>query len=618
VREALRNPIDVLNSLKSKTCEENYRFERLYRNLYNPEFFLLAYQNIYANEGNMTEGTDGKTIDGMGMNRINGLIEQMKNHSYQPNPARRIYIKKKNGKLRPLGIPSVDDKLVQEIVRMILESIYEDTFSKNSHGFRPERSCHTALKQIKCEFTAVKWFIEGDIKGFFDNINHQIMVALLRKRIKDEYFLALIWKFLKAGYLEDWVYNKTYSGTPQGSIISPLLSNIYLNEFDKYMESYKKDFDKGNGRTENPEYRHWEYKLKYIRHKKHPKTKWETLTAEEKKPVIKYAKGLKKQMHVLPYSDQMDEGYKRLVYVRYADDWLCGVIGSKEDAESIKADIKRYLYETLKLELSDEKTLITHSSNDKAKFLGYEIYTTKDESIKRHKNGKTRRTRMGRIQLYIPKEKWLDKLTEYGALQIKYDKNNGNREIYKPVHRNYLVNNDDLEILMQYNSEIRGMYNYYRIADNVSVLNDFFYVMKFSMFKTYGRKYQKRIGQIRKQFGYDKEFGVEYETKKGKQKMFFYNEGFKKENMQVIISASVDKVPSISRRYGRSGMIARLKANKCEYCGATDVPMEVHHVKKLKNLKGKKNWERHMIAMRRKTMVLCLGCHQKLHAGKLD
>lgn len=214
----MRNPIDVLNSLKSKSCNENYKFERLYRNLYNPDFYLLAYQNIYANEGNMTEGADGKTIDGMGMNRINGLIAQMKNHSYQPKPARRTYIKKKNGKLRPLGIPSVDDKLVQEIVRMILESIYDDSFSERSHGFRPNRSCHTALKQIKCEFTAVKWFIEGDIKGFFDNIDHQIMVALLRKRIQDEYFLALVWKFLKAGYLEDWVYHKTYSGTPQGGL----------------------------------------------------------------------------------------------------------------------------------------------------------------------------------------------------------------------------------------------------------------------------------------------------------------------------------------------------------------------------------------------------------------
>lgn len=620
VREALRSPIDVLNSLQSKSRNEDYKYERLYRNLYNPEFYLLAYQNIYDSEGNMTEGTDGKTIDGMGTERINSLIEKMKNYSYQPCPARRKYIEKKGNskKKRPLGIPSVDDKIVQEIVKMILESIFEPTFQETSHGFRPNRSCHTALLQIKKEFTAAKWFIEGDIRGFFDNIDHQIMVEMLRKRIKDEHFLGLIWKFLKAGYLEDWVYHSTYSGTPQGSIISPILSNIYLNEFDKFMEKYKKSFSKGNGRTRNMEYRHWEYKLKYIRHKKYPKSKWETMTPEERKPIIKRARKLKQKMHSIPYSDQMDKGYKRLVYVRYADDWLCGVIGSKEDAETIKADIKKYLLDELKLELSDEKTLITHSSDSKANFLGYEIFTTKDESLKKHENkGYTRRTRMGRIRLFVPKEKWFNKLMEYGALEIKYDPGKYNQEVYKPVHRNYLVNNDDLDILMQYNSEIRGMYNYYRIADNASVLNNFFYVMKFSLFKTLARKYQKRISQIRKMYGRDKEFGVEYETKKGKQKMYLYNEGFKKDPTP-IFRQSIDNVPSIRRRYSRNGLISRLKANQCEKCGCTDQPMEVHHVKKLKNLKGKKNWERHMIAMRRKTMVLCKTCHEKLHKGLLD
>jgi len=212
----MRNPIDVLNSLGSKSLNPDYQYERLYRNLYNSEFYMTAYQNIYANTGNMTAGTDGKTIDGMGMERIQKLIVSMKDHSYQPNPARRTYIKKKNGKLRPLGIPSFDDKLVQEIVRMILESIYESTFSNRSHGFRPNRSCHTALKQIQANFTSVKWFIEGDIKSFFDTIDHAVLVNILRKRIHDEYFLSLIWKFLKAGYVENWAYRPTYSGTPQG------------------------------------------------------------------------------------------------------------------------------------------------------------------------------------------------------------------------------------------------------------------------------------------------------------------------------------------------------------------------------------------------------------------
>lgn len=215
----MRNPVNMLSSLEKHSGNLNYTFERLYRNLYNRELFLLAYQNIYAAEGNMTKGVDGKTIDGMSLKRIDKLIKQLKDESYRPNPSRRVYIPKKSGKMRPLGIPSFDDKLVQEVLRMILESIYENSFEKTSHRFRPDKSCHTALNQIQRNFTGTKWFVEGDIKGFFDNINHNKMIGVLSKRIKDELFLRLIRKFLKAGYLEDWTYHKTYSGTPQGGII---------------------------------------------------------------------------------------------------------------------------------------------------------------------------------------------------------------------------------------------------------------------------------------------------------------------------------------------------------------------------------------------------------------
>ena len=165
----MRSPENVLESLKSKACNQSYKYERLYRNLYNPQFYLLAYQRIQAKPGNMTAGTDGKTIDGMGMARINALIEKMRDFSYQPNPARRTYIPKSNGKMRPLGIPSFDDKLIQEVVRLILESIYEPTFIDHSHGFRMNKSCHTALKYVQKYFSGTKWFVEGDTKGCFGN-----------------------------------------------------------------------------------------------------------------------------------------------------------------------------------------------------------------------------------------------------------------------------------------------------------------------------------------------------------------------------------------------------------------------------------------------------------------
>ena len=250
----MRNPEYVLKSLKNKSEDTNYKYDRLYRNLYNVNFFLKAYGNIYAKEGNMTEGIDSKTIDGMSIKRIEKLIEKLKDEKYVPNPVKRTYIPKKNGKKRPLGIPSIDDKLVQEVVRMILNEIYENSFSTNSHGFRENRSCHTALKQIKGHYDGARWFVEGDIESFFDNIDHHKLIEILKEKIKDEKFIRLIWKFLRAGYLEQWVYHKTYSGTPQGGILSPLLANIYLDKLDKFIEKYTEKFNKGIKRKLNNDY----------------------------------------------------------------------------------------------------------------------------------------------------------------------------------------------------------------------------------------------------------------------------------------------------------------------------------------------------------------------------
>lgn len=613
MREALRNPNDVLSSLSKNAKDQSYQYERLYRNLYNSEFFLLAYQNIYANDGNMTAGTDGKTIDGMGMERVNRLIESLKDHSYQPKPAKRQYIKKKNGKMRPLGVPSFDDKLVQEVARMILESIYEPNFSNLSHGFRPERSCHTALMHVQRNFTGVKWFVEGDIKGFFDNIDHQTMVSILRKRIKDEYFLGLIWKFLKAGYLENWTFHNTYSGTPQGSVISPILSNIYLNEFDEYVKEYTKKFNKGKVRAGNGEYSKIRNKIGRLKSGRYSKKNWEQFSNEEKASAKLHLKGLYDELYKYTRTDPMDEGYRRLVYVRYADDWLCGVIGSKNDAETIKADFKDFLSKKLQLELSDEKTLITNAQ-DKARFLGYDICAYADGGFIIDKNGRKMRSRNSKIKLLVPHEKWQRKLTDYGALKIKIGEDG--KEIYHPTHRPNLIRNDDIEILTQYNAEIRGLYNYYRLANNVSILNTFGYIMKKSMFQTFGAKYQLRVSGVRKKYGY-KNFGVEYMTKAGIKTAYFYDKGFRKDRTNVG-TGEVDLIPKLHGNAARTSLVARLKASKCEWCGAENVELEIHHVKKLKNLQGKKTWEKRMIARKRKTMALCKACHARLHAGKLD
>lgn len=610
----MRNPKNVLESLTSKAANEDYHYKRLYRNLYNPEFFLLAYERIQAKPGNMTAGNDGNTIDGMSMKRIDSLIQKLKDFSYQPKPARRTYIPKANGKMRPLGIPAFDDKLVQEVVRMILESIYEPTFQNSSHGFRPKRSCHTALQYIKRNYTGVKWFVEGDIKGCFDNVDHHVLVRILRRRIKDEYFISLIWKFLKAGYMEDWVYHNTYSGTPQGSLISPILANIYLNELDVFMAKYAESFNCGKGRKINPAYK---MPLDVRRGKQEWLKRNSTKISEEKRQkVMTEIRELNNYLSTVPYSDPMDTEYKRVVYVRYADDFLIGVIGSKEDAKQVKIDVGEFIKEQLHLEMSPEKTLITHG-NDFARFLGYLVTVSREQNRTRTKNGFTRRTYVGKVKLYVPKEKWLNRLLSYGALKISYDKAHGNKEVWEPVRRPGLIRLDDIEILNQYNAEVRGMYNYYRLANNATVLNAFVYVMKYSMYKTFAGKYRTSMRKIIRKYCRNKDFTVSYQTKSGTKSVVFYNQGVRR-NDKVIATENPDIIgrTNENRRYTR--LTDRLQGHVCEFCGAETEDIEIHHIRKLKDLSGRAEWERHMIARKRKTMALCHSCHVKLHNGKLD
>lgn len=602
----MRNPETVLNNLVQSTIKRDYKFERLYRNLFNKEFYILAYARLAPKVGNMTKGTSEITIDGFSMKRIENLISQMRNEKYQPNPVRRVYIPKSNGKQRPLGIPTFEDKLVQEVIRMILEAIYDKTFSKSSHGFRPNKSCHTALAEIQVKFTGAKWFVEGDIASFFDNINHHILIKLLCKKIKDERFIRLIWKFLRAGYLEEWKYHKTFSGSPQGGIISPILSNIYLNELDKYMKEYKQKFDKGTARKKNPKYKQIDNKIQRL------KKKLQTIDkhSETRNEILSNIKRLKEEVISIPYSLPIDENYRRIFYTRYADDFIIGVIGSKQDAVNIKQDISNFLCERLDIKLSDEKTLITHSSKF-ARFLGYDIAISRNKSTKKYANGQKKRAHSYRCNLYLPKDIWIKKIKELGVLLVKKD------GTWRPTHRPYLLHLSDIEILNIYNAEIRGLYNYYKLAKNVSVLNKFMYFMKYSLYMTFAAKYNSSVPKVLKKYQHKGKFTVAYQTNKGQKTLHLYDEGFKMDRT-VFKSKAVDEIPNTYVYSAPTELTQRLLANECEWCGETKKPVEVHHIKKLKDLEGKARWEKVMIARRRKTMVLCVPCHHKLHAGKLD
>lgn len=601
----MRSPERVLNSLNEHSKDSSYKFERLYRLLFNEELFYVAYQKIASNGGSTTKGSDGRSIDEMSLARIETLIASLKDESYQPHPSRRVHIPKKNGKTRPLGIPAFEDKLVQEVVRMILEAIYEGHFETTSHGFRPKRSCHTALLHIQKTFNGAKWFIEGDIKGFFDNIDHDVLVGILRERISDDRFIRLIRKFLKAGYVEDWTFHNTYSGTPQGGIVSPILANIYLDKLDKYVKEYIQHFDKGTKRRPGKESNNLANERKRtVRKLKKVKD------GTEKAALVARLKAIEQERAAFPNGDEMDESYRRLKYIRYADDFILGVIGSKEEAQRIKEDIKSFLSASLALELSEEKTLITHTGKS-AKFLGYEITVTRDNHQRRDVRGCLRRTYGKRVRLNVSMATLRDKLLEYGAMEIKL--RNG-KEVWKPKCRSGLIFNDDLEILDRYNRETVGFCNYYLIANNCVVLHNFRYIMEYSMYKTFAGKYRSTVRKINKKYRYNKLFTVKYEQKGAIKSRTFYKTSFKRRT--TAFNGSCDIEPYSIADVSRTNLTDRLKAEKCELCGATG-KLIMHHVRNLKDLKGKESWERLMSARKRKTIALCPSCHRLRHLGKV-
>ncbi|EOP94030.1 hypothetical protein IGM_01351 [Bacillus cereus HuB4-4] len=604
----MQNSEIVLYNLSKHASKEHYRYDRLYRNLFNKDFYCKAYTKIYKNKGSATKGIDAETADGFGEEKICSIIEQMKDETYQPKPVRRTYIPKSNGKTRPLGIPSFTDRLVQEICRMLLEAIYEPTFSEYSHGFREAHSCHTALINIKNTFRGINWFIEGDIKGYFDNIDHHILISILRKRISDERFIRLMWKFLKVGYVENWKFKNTYSGTPQGGIISPILANIYLNEFDNYIiDELKQEFDIGEPkkRKRNTEYRKYE-----SRNGRLSKKIERMEDTEQRQALIQQYKANKKKLLTIPYYEPDNKGYKSLKYVRYADDFLIGINGSKEDCHYIKEKIGSFLKEKLNLEMSVEKTLITHSEKP-ARFLGYEIQIRSDFSTKRDKNGLTKRWYNGSVQLLIPRGTIEKVIVERRMVK------DINAKKWGILHRPALEGLTDLEISELYNAELRGLYNYYSLAENVSVkMWQLKYVMEYSCLKTLAGKYKSSVGKMKQKYKQGKYWGVKYETKSGEKIAYFYKDGFTIQKPS--FRKTIDTKPNLYVYQCKTELEQRLKANECEICGdnSPNTTFEIHHVNKVKNLKGKAFWELIMIAKQRKTLVVCKNCHIKIHNGK--
>jgi group II intron reverse transcriptase/maturase len=565
--------------------------ERVHRQLYNPGLYLTAYGKIYRNKGAMTEGVTDETVEGMSLDKIETIIKALRDEMFRWKPVRRVYIPKKNGKLRPLGLPDWSDKLVQEVIRLLLNAYYEPQFSDHSHGFRPKRGCHTALREIK-KWDGTAWFIEGDISKCFDKLDHQMLLAILREHIRDERFIQLISELLEAGYLEDWKYHATLSGTPQGGVLSPLLANIYLDKLDKYIEQQLiPAHTRGEARKANAVYKNIQRKASRAR----------------KEGRTEEAKLLRQLQQQQPSKDPDDPDFRRLRYVRYADDFLLGFNGPKEEAEEIKQKLEAFLRDSLKLELSQAKTLITHARTGIAKFLGYEIHIIHNDA--KQTNG--RRSANGQIGFRVPKDVIREKCQDY-------------TEEGKPIHRPEMLMDSAYTIVSNYQAEYRGLVEYYRMAYNLNhALNRLKWDMERSLTKTLAHKEQIPVPQVIRK--YMATFTVDGRTYKGLQ-VTVDREGKKplvaqwggiplKWNIKAILDDQPERIWSKT-----SELEERLLASNCEYCGAYE-RCQVHHVRALKDLhpKGRKprpRWMVLMAARQRKTMVVCPTCHVDITHGR--
>jgi RNA-directed DNA polymerase len=590
-------------------AHQGKRVNGLFRLMESPLLWHQAYANIYANRGALTNGVDGVTLDGFSDERVASIIARLKTGKYRFQPVRRVHIPKPNGKRRPLGVPSGDDKLVQEVVRIILERIYEPIFHTTSHGFRPGRSPHTALHDIQATWTAVKWIIDMDIQSYFDTINHNILITLLEKKIDDQRFVSLIKAMLTAGYVENWMYHGTYSGTPQGGIVSPILANIFLHELDTYMHTVKAQFDAGKRRKVNKAYLRYSNRLRKLRKRGDTyKTQGNTEGLHRMQQEVRHVEQVRKH---LPSGDPFDTSYKRLYYCRYADDFVIGIIGSYADAEAIREQVKRFIHETLNLTIAEEKSHI-HHSKDGATFLGYHMRTYSGNRHVRVKRGIrhiTCKAVSERMQLHIPP----DRLQRFCTV-----KRYGNYSVPKARHRSELVFLSDAEIVLAYNAELRGLVNYYALAKNAKRdLRKLSYVWWGSLFKTLAAKHQESVRRIAQRLKRDDRYTLVVTD--GERTRHIHVFRLKDLQQPFMGNKRIDVQPNtLALTLSRTEIIRRLNARQCEYCETMEGLFEVHHIRKMKDVAhGKELWQHMMAARRRKTLVLCRSCHHLLHAGRL-
>lgn len=568
-------------------------FKGLIYAIAHPETLILAYEQIKSKPGNITKGTTPETLDGLSMDFIHKTSKRLISGHYQFTPAREVLIPKPGKReKRPLKVANPREKLVQKSMELVLNAIYDCTFMEYSHGFRPGKGCHTALKYIDQKFKGVVWFIEADITKCFDTIPHDQQITILRKKVQCQKTIALIQSSLQAGHIQvGGMRKRSLLGTPQGSILSPLLCNIYMHELDKYMNQLISDFNRGKKRKANPRYISLMNILKKAK------------TVEEKQEQRKL---YRKQ----PRYDLMDRNFRRLSYVRYADDFLIGIIRPRTVAEELMQMVGTFLKEMLRLELNLGKTKLTHARQKAAHFLGTDISwnSNLEKKVVTRKESTVQSRKKVRVQARISQKRPILKLVKK-LIERKFFEHNPNGQGIKPHGLTRMMNFDHADILKYYNTVIREITNYYSFVDNIAKLSSIVEYMRYSCRLTQAKKYKLRtMGATFKRFGKKltcKKTGTS-----------FYQPSNYKRTRQFNIGAITQE--RLEKSW--AGKLTRSNQGKtCIVYGSVQVQM--HHLRTIKDLKRKHShldwFKMQMAAINQKQVPLCREHHKAVHKNTL-
>ena len=549
---------------KLSKVNNKWKHKDIFRCLNKNELWIIAYETIKRNKGALTKGVNNQTLDGMSIERLERLKNKVCAEQYKFKEVKLTYIPRPDGRKRPLGLPTANDKIVQEVMRIILEAIYEPVFSKQSFGFRKGYGCHDALEHVERRFRWVDYVIEGDIQQAYPTINHNVLIKVLEKRVEDPRFIRLVRKLLKCGVLDEERRILSETGVPQGSIVSPILANIYYHELDELVKDLKNRYETPPEKLNNlkcPKYKKLEHQISKI----HKKMQNLDHHSQEYKILNKELKSVRaKRLNTNSLRDKK----VRIEYVRYADDWMIGVAGHKNLALKIKDEVGSFLKKTLLQELHPTKTKITDIRKGNASFLGYEIFLPRNRPIKVYIAKGIRTIRRGQPQLRfdVPVAKVTQRYVEKGYLKKLKTK-------VRPISKsNYTVLEDHV-IVSHFRSLWLGIEQYYSGCTKLGRLQYIHYLLRMSCAMTLGHRHRMSCSKVFKEYG--KGLSVKIPGKKDKEISFPKRTRWSVKDRKWSRGIKV-QFPS---DYYKNTVSRSSIGLPCAVCNSEERPIEMHHVK---------------------------------------